>query len=122
MSVISNQNNGDNGVGEARTLFEGPSSGWCSPVRQRRPGRYPTTVRKKWNEEVDKVVRESRGKFCNNRAFGLFTFCTIPNQQAPFSSRDQAISRVESRSCRENHRKTTISTFGRREDILSKNL
>ena len=44
-----------NGAG---TLCEGPSPGRCSPVRQRRPGRYPTTVRTKWNKEVNKVVME----------------------------------------------------------------
>ena len=107
-----------------------------------------------------KALLVSRGKFCNNRALGLFIFCTIANQQALFLffytnsskiyniliknyitrrsckakehekhcdhalflSRDQAISRVESRNCGENHTKTTLSTFGCHENILSKNL
>ena len=58
MSVISNQNNPDNGVNGAGTVCEGPSAGRCSPVRQQRPGRYPTTVRTIWNKEVNKVVME----------------------------------------------------------------
>ena len=58
MSAMSNQNNPDNDVNGAGTFCEGPSPGRCSPVRQRRPGRYPTTVRTKWNKEVNKVVME----------------------------------------------------------------
>ena len=58
MSAMSNQNNPDNGVNWAGTFCEGPSPGRCSLVRQRRPGRYPTTVRTKWNKEVNKVVME----------------------------------------------------------------
>ena len=58
MGVMSNQNNPDNGVNGAETLCEGPSPGRCSPVRQQRPGHYPTTVRTKSNKEVNKVVME----------------------------------------------------------------
>ena len=58
MSAMSNQNNPDNGVNWAGNFCEGPSPGRCSPVRQRRPGRYPTPVRTKWNQEVNKVVME----------------------------------------------------------------
>ena len=34
---------------------------------------------------------KSRGKFCNNRNFSLFTFCTIANQRAPIRSRDELL-------------------------------
>ena len=37
------------------------------------------------------ITQYSRGKFCNNRNFSLFTFCTIANQRAPIRSRDKLL-------------------------------
>ena len=51
----NNVENTDPGVG---TLCEGPRSGRCSVAQQRRPGRYPTTAKKKWTKELNTAVME----------------------------------------------------------------
>ena len=79
-------------------------------------------MRVSWSILVQDRGLISRGKFFNDKAFSLFTFCTIANQQAPFLSRDQATSRIDIQSDGENHGITTLSTFGRRKNILLKNL
>ena len=38
----------------------------------------------RWGNRLKRCTQDSRGKFCNNRNFSLFTFCTIANQRAPF--------------------------------------
>ena len=58
MSEMSSINFKDNGVNGTGTISEGASAGRCSPVRQRGPGRYPATVRTKWNKSINKVVME----------------------------------------------------------------
>ena len=40
---------------------------------------------------IGSIPARSRGKFCNNRNFSLFTFCTIANQRAPIRSRDKLL-------------------------------
>ena len=55
MSTSNFENNGVNGTG---TSCEGLSPGRISSVRQRGPGRNPTTVRTKWNKSINKVVME----------------------------------------------------------------
>ena len=56
MSEISNQNSENNGVNKAGPVGEVPSPDRCSLVQQRGPGRHPTTVRKKWSKNVNKIV------------------------------------------------------------------
>ena len=48
----------DNDVNGAGTSSESPSSGRCSLVQQRGPGRHPAPARMKWNKEVNKVIME----------------------------------------------------------------
>ena len=55
MSEISNQNYS---VNRAGPVEEGSSPGRCSLVRQRGPGRHPTTARTKWSNNTNKVVME----------------------------------------------------------------
>ena len=55
---MSNHSISNNDVNGAGTSSEGSSSGRCSSGEQRRPGRYPTTARMRWNKEVNKVVME----------------------------------------------------------------
>ena len=58
MSEMSNQNSENNSVNRAGPLGEGSSPGRCSLVRQRGPGRHPSTVRTKWSKNVNKIVME----------------------------------------------------------------
>ena len=60
MSEISNQNSENNSVNRAGPVGEGSSPGRCSLVRQRGPGRHPTTVRTKWSKNVSKIVMECK--------------------------------------------------------------
>ena len=52
---IKNENNGVNRTGP---VGEGSSSGRCSLVRQRGPGRHLTTVRTKWFKNVNEIFME----------------------------------------------------------------
>ena len=56
MSVMSNQNSENNGVNRPGPVGKGSSTGRCSLVRHRGPGRHPTTVRTKWSKNVNKIV------------------------------------------------------------------
>ena len=58
MSNISNQSSKTNSVNRAGPVGEVSSSGRCSLVQQRGPGRHPTTVRRKWSKNVNKIVME----------------------------------------------------------------
>ena len=58
MNEMSNENSINNGVNRAGPVGKGSSPSSCSLVRQRRPSRYPTTVRTKWSKNVNKVVME----------------------------------------------------------------
>jgi len=44
MSVMSNQNDSNNGVNRAGTLCEGPSPGRCSLAQQQGPGHHQTVA------------------------------------------------------------------------------
>ena len=55
---MSDQNSENNDVNRAGPAGEGSSPGRCSLVRQRGPGRHPTTVRTKWSKNVNKIVME----------------------------------------------------------------
>ena len=58
MREISNQHSENNSVNWAGPVGESSLPGRCFPVRQRGPGRHPTTVRTKWSKKVDKIVME----------------------------------------------------------------
>ena len=58
MSEMSNQNSENNGINRAGPVGEGSSASRCSLVRQRGPGRHPTTVRTKWSKIVNMIVME----------------------------------------------------------------
>ena len=58
MSEMPNQNYENNGVNRTGTVGESFSPGRCSLVRQRGPGRHPTTVRTNWFKNVNKIVME----------------------------------------------------------------
>ena len=55
---MPNQNSENNGVNRAGPVGKGSSPSRCSLVRQRGPGRHPTTVRTKWSKNVNKIVME----------------------------------------------------------------
>ena len=58
MSNISNQSSKTNSGNRDGLVGEVSSSGRCSLVQQRGPGRHPTTVRRKWSKNVNKIVME----------------------------------------------------------------
>ena len=55
---MPDQNSENNGVNRAGPVGKGSSPSRCSLVRQRGPGRHPTTVRTKWSKNVNKIVME----------------------------------------------------------------
>ena len=53
---MSNQNSEKNSVNRAGPVGEDSLPGRYSLVRQRGPGRHPTTVRTKWSKNMNKIV------------------------------------------------------------------
>ena len=58
MSEMLNQNSENNGANRTGSVEEGSLSGRCPLVRQRGPGRHPTTVRTMWSRNLNNIVME----------------------------------------------------------------